>query len=126
ELLGKRAQVASWYTERLQEDPYLTVPQSQPGVQASWFVYVVRLKNGSHRDRLTQRLMAKGIPTRPYFPAIHLLPFYAEQFHYQPGDLPVTEAVASSTIALPFHGNMDEASVQYVCDQLQLIAENLL
>ncbi len=126
ELLSKRAQVASWYTERLQESPYLTTPQSQPGVQASWFVYVVKLKNRSHRDRLTDRLMVEGIPTRPYFPSIHLLPFYAEQFHYQPGDLPVTEAVASSTIALPFHGNMDEASVQYVCDQLQLIAENLL
>ena len=125
ELLSKRAQVAAWYTERLREVPYLVAPDSRSEVEVSWFVYVIRLKNSAHRTRLAQWLKEKGIPTRPYFPAIHLLPFYAEPFHYQPGDFPVTEAAASSTLALPYHGNMDEASVQYVCDQLLSLTERL-
>ncbi len=52
----------------------------------SWFVYVVRLDDGS-----TGRLMADledGIPTRPYFVPIHLQPFYRQRFGYQPGDFP--------------------------------------
>ena len=126
ELLSKRAQVAAWYTERLQEVPYLVAPDSRSDVEVSWFVYVVRLKNSAHRTQLAQLLKEKGIPTRPYFPAIHLLPFYAEPFHYRPGDFPVTEAAASSTLALPFHNNMDEASVQYVCDQLLSLTERFL
>ncbi|MBI4200763.1 MAG: DegT/DnrJ/EryC1/StrS family aminotransferase [Chloroflexi bacterium] len=125
ELLRKRAQVAAWYTEHLEKVPYLEVPISRPYVEVSRFVYVVRLKNGAHRTSLAQWLETKGIPTRPYFPAIHLLPFYAQQFGCRPGDFPVTERVATSTLALPFHGNMDHASVQYVCDQLQAFGENL-
>ncbi len=118
EILSKRAQVAAWYTERLLEVPYLTTPVRRPDAEVSWFVYVVRLNQGSRRTKVAQQLKAKGIPTRPYFPAIHLLPFYAQQFQHKPGDFPVAEAVASATLALPFHANMDEESVQYVCDQL--------
>ncbi len=125
DLLAKRAQVAAWYTHRLQDVPYLSVPARQPDADVSWFVYVVRLKNGTHRTQVVQRLKEKSIPTRPYFPAIHLMPFYAERFGFNPGDFPVTEAVASSTLALPFHGNMDEASVSYVCDQLLSFTEEL-
>ena len=123
ELLSKRAQVAAWYTERLRDVPYLVAPHIRSNVEVSWFVYIVRLKNSAHRTQLAQCLNEKGIPTRPYFPAIHLLPFYAEPFHYRSGDFPVTEAVASSTLALPYHGNLDEASVQYVCDQLLSLTE---
>ena len=125
ELLDKRAQVAAWYTKRLREIPYLMVPKSHPDAQVSWFVYVVRLKDGAKRVQVAQRLKERGIPTRPYFPAIHLLPFYSQQFNCHPGDFPVTEAIASSTLALPFHGNMDETSVQYICDQIQSLVENL-
>lgn len=125
ELLSKRTQVAAWYTQRLQEVPYLRVPARQPDAEVSWFVYVIRLKNGAHRTQVVQRLKEKGIPTRPYFPAIHLMPFYAERFGFKPGDFPVTEAVASSTLALPFHGNMDEASVRYVCGQLLALTEEI-
>ncbi len=125
ELLSKRAQVAAWYTQGLRHVPYLSVLAAHSDVDVSWFVYVIRLKNGAHRDQVVKLLKDRGIPTRPYFPAIHLMPFYAEQFGFKPGDFPVTEAVASSTLALPFHGNMDEASVSYVCDQLLSLAEDL-
>jgi perosamine synthetase len=125
DLLAKRARVAAWYTQRLKDIPYLSIPARQPEAEVSWFVYAVRLKNSYHRTQVMQRLKEKGIPTRTYFPAIHLVPFYAEQFGFKPGDFPVTEAVASSTLALPFHGNMDEDSVRYVCDHLLSFTEDL-
>ena len=125
DLLEKRAQVATWYTERLSETPYLITPRSQPDVQMSWFVYVIRLKCAAERSNLAQWLMHQGIPTRPYFPPIHLLPIYREQFGYRSGDFPVTEAIAAATLALPFHSNMDEESVQYVCDQIHSFCEQI-
>ena len=45
-------------------------------------------------------------------------PFYVQKFGYKRGDFPVTEAVAQSTLALPFHGNLDDATVALVCDAL--------
>ncbi|MBI4202779.1 MAG: DegT/DnrJ/EryC1/StrS family aminotransferase [Chloroflexi bacterium] len=125
ELLGKRAQVARWYTQRLKDLPFLTPPTVYGNVDVSWFVYVVRLKDGIDRRLVMQHLQAKGIPTRPYFPAIHLMPFYAERFGFKAGDFPVTEAAASATLALPFHNNMTEDQVHYVCDQLQSLSETL-
>jgi perosamine synthetase len=58
------------------------------------------------------------IACRPYFTPIHLQPLYRERFGYQPGDFPVTEAVAQSTLALPFHSNMDEETLDRVCGGL--------
>lgn len=124
ELLSKRAKIAGLYTERLKEIPYLTTLKSRPDVEVSWFVYVIRLNHGMNRELVMQWLGERGIPTRPYFPAIHLMPFYVERFGHRPGDFPITESIASSTLALPFHNNMDEASVQYVCDQLSICMEN--
>ena len=63
------------------------------------------------------------MPTRPYFPPIHLAPFYRERFGYEPGDFPVAEAAARSTIALPFHTSMAQDEVEYVCRQLAVVLE---
>ncbi|MBI4339603.1 MAG: DegT/DnrJ/EryC1/StrS family aminotransferase [Chloroflexi bacterium] len=125
ELLAKRARVAAWYDDGLGDISYLTPPARQSDVEVRWFVYVVRFKNPLHRPVAMEWLQEKGIPTRPYFPALHLMPFYREQFGFKPGDFPVTEAVASSTLALPYHNNMTHEQVQYVCDQLRALTEAL-
>jgi perosamine synthetase len=119
ELLAKRERVARWYNERLASVPGIRTPCIAPTTtRASWFVYVVRLAPEIDRNRVMQRLHDAGIGCRPYFTPIHLQPFYVERFGYHPGDFPVTEAVASSTLALPFHNHLDEQTVELVCDRL--------
>jgi len=63
-------------------------------------------------------LQEHGVPSRPYFSPIHLQKFYRERFGFRLGDFPVTEQVAAETLALPFHGNLNEAEVDYVWGQL--------
>jgi perosamine synthetase len=123
EILSKRAQVASWYDEKLAAIPFLTVPVQKSSSNVAWFVYVVRLKPGVDRSFVMERCNESGIPTRAYFPAIHLMPHYREPYGYSPGDLPVTESVSPTTLALPFHANMTEDEVAYVCDQLYAMTE---
>jgi len=119
ELLEKRARVAAWYEERLASLEGV----ERPGPAAwttrmSWFVYVVRLAPRHDRDRLIRELEARGVPARPYFPPIHLQPFYRGRFGLRPGDFPVTEAAGASCLALPFFGTMREEQVDYVCGVL--------
>jgi perosamine synthetase len=45
------------------------------------------------------------VPCKPYLPAIHLQPFYRELGH-GPGELPIAEAIAATTVAIPFYGTM--------------------
>ena len=119
ELLEKRARVAAWYEERLASLEGV----ERPGPAAwttrmSWFVYVVRLAPRHDRDRLIRELEARGVPARPYFPPIHLQPFYRGRFGLRPGDFPVTEAAGASCLALPFFGTMREEQVDTVCGAL--------
>ncbi|MCS7305985.1 MAG: DegT/DnrJ/EryC1/StrS family aminotransferase [Thermoguttaceae bacterium] len=122
ELLAKRAQVALWYNQRLNRIPGIQTPFLAPSTtKMSWFVYVIRLEPGIDRTRLMEELEKRGVPSRPYFTPIHLQPFYREQFGYKEGDFPITEAVARSTLALPFSSVMTEEQVESVCRTLQRV-----
>jgi perosamine synthetase len=117
DLLAGRARAAAWYQERV---------AGMSGVQAmyegpqrrSWFVYAPRLAPELDRDRVIGRLAEVGIPAKPYLPCIHLQPFYMEEHGHRAGELPVTERISSSTIALPFFPEMTEAQVERVCTEL--------
>jgi len=120
ELLRKREQVAAWYAERLAEIPDIQPPQVvESTTRMSWFVYVVRLPLGVDRAALSERLEARGVPTRPYFTPIHLQPYFRERFGYRPGDFPITEDLGRRSMALPFSGVLEERDVDYVCRELQ-------
>ncbi len=123
ELLVKREQVAGWYASRLSEIPGVETQIVEPSTtRMSWFVYVVRFDASVDRDALAQKLIARGVPVRPYFAPIHLQPYMVEKFGYQPGDFPITEDLGRRSLALPFSGVMSEAQVEQVC---QTIAETL-
>lgn len=117
--LEKRAQVASWYTDRLRNVAGVRPPVVKPYVRMSWFVYVVTLEEGLDRRAVMKAMEAEGIPTRGYFSPMHLQPYIREQFGYREGDLPVTESVARRTIALPFHNNLTLPEVELVVDVLK-------
>lgn len=120
ELLAKRAQVAAWYNERVDEIVGIDKPYiAETTTRMSWFVYVVRCGDGVNRNALVNSLSEKGIPSRPYFTPIHVQPFYQEQFGWKRGDLPRTEKAGDTFLALPFSGVMTEEQVDYVCTALQ-------
>jgi dTDP-4-amino-4,6-dideoxygalactose transaminase len=63
-------------------------------------------------------LATLGVPSRPYFAPIHLQPFYRSMFGFKPGDFPVTERVAASTLALPFSSRLSDDDVGHVAEVL--------
>jgi len=118
-LLDRRAKVADWYNQRLSALTAVAVPFVAPETtRMSWFVYVVRLDERIDRAALMTALEEDGVATRPYFVPIHLQPLYRERFAYKPGDFPVTERIARTTLALPFFTDMTEDQVDYVCERL--------
>ncbi len=119
-ILDRRARVAGWYNERLDSLEGARIPHIAPETtRMSWFVYVIRLEDRVDREGLMACLEEDGIPSRPYFVPIHLQPLYRERFGYRPGDFPVTEHVARTTLALPFFTDMTEDQVDYVCRRLR-------
>jgi perosamine synthetase len=76
-------------------------------------VYVVRLDAAIDRNAVMAALQERGVACKPYLPAVHLQPFYRSLGH-GPGELPVAEAVASSTLALPFFTRLAADDQAYV------------
>jgi len=126
ELLEKRDKVAKWYTIRLENQNGIRVLFiSKNTTKLSWFVYVIRLESKNTRDRIMKELAKKNIPSRPYFSCIHLQPFYRKKFGYRRGNFPIAEELADVSLALPFSGVMNENQVDYVCQNLINLLQNI-
>ena len=74
------------------------------------FVYMIELPDGFDKRAYSDKMAAKGVPTRPYFTdltdAAHLAPWKR--------DLPITRYVASKTVALPYHWKLTQADVDLI------------
>jgi perosamine synthetase len=120
ETLAGRARVASLYREALDSVEGVDLPcPDADGARRGWFVFVVQLPRGLDRDTVVRQLAEKGIPSKPYFPAVHLMTFYRERFGHREGEFPVCEDVASRSIALPFFPQMTERQVERVAGALR-------
>jgi len=117
--IAKRARVAQMYNERLAGVAGVQVPRVRPEVRMSWFVYVATLEEGCDRDRTIEAMERDGIPCRGYFAPIHTQPYIRARYGDLSGTLPLTEAYAKRTLALPFHNALEESEVEHVVAALK-------
>jgi perosamine synthetase len=118
ELAAGRAQVVATYEAALSGRDWVRLPRRGPGEIVDWFVYVVRLDPTVDRSRVMERLAARGVASRPYFTPLHLQPLFRSLLGHRPGDFPVTERVAASTLALPFSARLSDDDVRSVAAAL--------
>ena len=123
-MLAARAQVADCDREALGELEGLELPcENAGGDVRGWFVFVVQVPRGVDRDETVRALAARGIPSKPYMPAIHLMSFYRERFGHREGEFPVCEDVAARSLALPFFPEMTDGQVERVAAVLGDVLE---
>jgi perosamine synthetase len=119
-MLADRSRVAGWYREALGGLEGLELPCEDAGGDVrGWFVFVVQLPRGMARDEVIAGLGERGVQSKPYLPAIHLMSFYRERFGHRPGEFPVCEDVAERSLALPFFPAMSEGQVARVAEALR-------
>jgi perosamine synthetase len=118
-MLADRARVAGWYRAALAGIEGLGLPcEDAGGERRGWFVFVVQIPRGRERDEVIHALRARGVQSKPYLPAIHLMSFYRERFGHREGQFPVCEDVAARSVALPFFPAMTEGQVERVAAAL--------
>lgn len=121
-MLAARARVAGWYREALAGFEDLQLPcLDEGGDRRGWFVFVVQVPHGTDRDETVRALALRGIQSKPYLPAIHLMSFYRERFGHREGQFPVCEDIAARSIALPFFPEMTEGQVAEVAEALESV-----
>ncbi len=119
ELREGRARAAAAYARALSDLEGVTIPTAGPGEEVDWFVYVIRLDPDIDRARLMDHLADRGVASRPYFNPLHLQPLYRERLGHGPGDFPVAERIAATTLALPWSTSLSDDEVDDVAEALR-------
>jgi perosamine synthetase len=121
-MLAGRVAVADSYRQALAGIDGLDLPcPDRGGAKRGWFVFVVQLPRGVDRDQTVKALGERGIQSKPYLPAIHLMSYYRERYGHRPGEFPVCEDVAARSLALPFFPGMSESQVGRVVESLRAV-----
>ena len=125
ELLAGRARVAALYGEVLADVEGVELPcPDADGNRRSWFVYVVQVPRGVDRDAAVVALRERGVDSKPYLPAIHLMSFYRERFGHREGEFPICEDVAARSLALPFFPELTDGEIEQVAAALRDVLES--
>jgi dTDP-4-amino-4,6-dideoxygalactose transaminase len=111
-----RRQAAGRYQELLQGLPGVTLPETLPGNEHVWHLYVIRVPR---RDEVLKKLNAAGIGAGIHYPIpIHLQGAF-KQLQQGPGSFPVAEKAAGEILSLPLFPQLTAAQQERVADELK-------
>lgn len=114
----RRRQIAARYCELLADVPELALPPipSPDDAEPVWHLFVVRTPR---RDALQQGLKEAGIACGVHYPIpLHLQPAY-RHLGYKPGDFPVAERLAETSLSLPLYPELTTAQIERVAATLR-------
>lgn len=112
----ERRAIAARYSQALSGVGDLVLPALGQGVDHVYHLYVVR---SSRRDDLRRFLEERGVETLIHYPVpIHLQAAYAALGH-RPGDFPITEELALTSLSLPMYPGLSETAQDYVCQAIE-------
>jgi dTDP-4-amino-4,6-dideoxygalactose transaminase len=95
-----RNDAAERYAALLAGIPAITLPETLPGNDHAWHLYVVRVPD---RDRVLASLNAAGVGAGIHYPSpVHLLGAY-DWMDRRLGDFPVAEQAANEILSLPMY-----------------------
>jgi dTDP-4-amino-4,6-dideoxygalactose transaminase len=117
----KRRKNAEALTEKLRDVKQLVLPVEPRGCRSSWYLYTVRLRKGTvkDRDKVLQNLRKKGVGAGVYYHTpIHLMSYYRQSENRV---LPQTEKAAEQVFSLPVHPGLKAAEVNYVARAVRQI-----
>ena len=123
--IDERQKWADYYARELRGIAWLRTPEVPAGDRHGWQSYVCMVdeaKAGIARNDIMDRLMQKGINTRPGTHAVHMLGYYRKKYGLKPEDFPGARDCDLHSMAIPLHNRMTEDDFHYVARTLREIA----
>lgn len=114
-----RISAADFYDSRLKVCSHLVVPYRVKCSNHIFHQYTLKVID-ANRDDLIKHLASFGIPSMVYYPVpLHKQKAF-EPYRAKNGDslYPVSDSLANSVISLPMHTEMDEDTLNFICDKV--------
>jgi len=119
-----RRQKASAYSQLFDQTDGVQPPYVAPDSYHVFNYYTIRLENHKiNRDRLRERLKARGIATAIYYPlSLHLQQVY-KSLGYKPGDFPESEKAQQEVLSLPIYPELGKGQIDRVAEAIKTETE---
>jgi dTDP-4-amino-4,6-dideoxygalactose transaminase len=121
--IRRRTELAVRYQSLLAGWPQLTLPQAPPYPHLhAWHLYTPLVNPeaaGMDRDAFMQALKDRNIGTGLHYRAVHLYPYYREQFGFKRGDFPNAETISDRIVSLPLFPSMTDADQDRVVEAMK-------
>jgi dTDP-4-amino-4,6-dideoxygalactose transaminase len=113
--IARRRAAAAQYT-RLLAGLDLTLPVEADFARHVYRAYLIMVAD---RDRVRERLAARGVATRVYYsPPLHLQPVYAHM-GFGPGAFPASEWAGERMVGLPIFPEITDGQIELVVDAVR-------
>ena len=111
--IKRRTELALRYQNLLAGWPQLSLPVAPAYAHLhAWHLYTPLVNPetaGMDRDAFMQGLKDRTIGTGLHYRAVHLYPYYREQFGFKRGDFPNAESISDRIVSLPLFPTMTDA-----------------
>lgn len=122
EILARRKVVEAHYLEQMLSFEGIKPPYVAPDVdEVHWMLYLVHLGKrftASACAQIVDDLATELVEVVPYCQPLHQQFHYAQQ-GWKRGRLPLTERIADRALALPLHGHLEPAHVEFIVKTLK-------
>jgi dTDP-4-amino-4,6-dideoxygalactose transaminase len=118
EYCDARRKAADHYDNFLSKIDGITVPFRAENSRHVFHQYTLQL-DGIERDKLSEFLATKNIPSMIYYPIpAHKQKMFAA-FNCENQELPVTDWLTERVLSLPIHTELQEEQLNYICSSIQ-------
>lgn len=123
--LTRRREIAAQYSSAFAGSEGFELPPTEVGVEPSWHLYVIRVREAKQREPFLERLRREGLGVQVHYPPVHLHPLF-EDLGFRSGSCPVAEDFSARAVSLPIFPAMADADLERVIETVDRCARELL
>ncbi|MBV9171780.1 MAG: DegT/DnrJ/EryC1/StrS family aminotransferase [Chloroflexi bacterium] len=121
EIVARKRAIGHAYTQRLSELPGVQLQVQQPWARGVYWMFGLVLDETTRLDAATfaQRLLERGVETRPFFLGMHEQPVLRARGLFDGESYPVAERIARQGLYLPSGLALQESDIDRVCEAVR-------
>jgi len=122
----RRYEIVECYKAAFFDVSQVQLPTKRKNVQHAWHLYILRLNLDQlriNRAQFIDELKQRNIGTSVHFIPVHMHPYYAEKYGWQPDTFPVACREYERTLSLPLHSGLNDADVDDIIAAVLNVAD---
>ena len=123
----RRQEIWNRYNESFQDLPVYTPAPVEANTRHAYHLYTLLLdidRLSINRDQFLDEMTKRKIGVGVHYIALHLHPYYQQNYGYKRGDFPNAEWISARTVSLPLSAKLTNADVDGVIKTLSGILRN--